>query len=66
MPGPTPLPGDRHAWLRAPDRRPWAHPLGPVAPATTLVAAAELLARVDRYGESGVAIRHDRAARFVA
>jgi hypothetical protein len=51
VPGPMPLPSDRYQWLRAPLRRPEANPLRPVALATMLVAAAELLARVDRYGE---------------
>ncbi|MER6375804.1 hypothetical protein ABT255_47510 [Streptomyces mirabilis] len=46
-----PLSGDRYQWLRAPVRRPEANPLRPVALATMLVAAAELVARVDRYGE---------------
>ncbi|MEU9337674.1 bifunctional DNA primase/polymerase [Streptomyces sp. NPDC048290] len=52
VPGPMPLPGDRYAWLNAPGRRPWAHPLGPAALAATLVAAAETLARLDGYGEA--------------
>ncbi|MEU6554625.1 hypothetical protein ABZ915_30775 [Streptomyces sp. NPDC046915] len=51
VPGPMPLRGDRYEWLRAPTRRPMANPLRPVALATMLVASAELLARVDRYGE---------------
>ncbi|MBQ1092064.1 bifunctional DNA primase/polymerase [Streptomyces sp. B93] len=51
VPGPMPMSGDRYEWLRAPTRRPMANPLRPVALATMLVAAAELLARVDRYGE---------------
>ncbi len=51
VPGPMPLSGDRYQWLRAPVRRPEANPLRPVALATMLVAAAELVARVDRYGE---------------
>ncbi|MGW3646441.1 bifunctional DNA primase/polymerase [Streptomyces sp. NPDC000878] len=51
VPGPMPMPGDRYQWLRAPSRRPEANPLRPVALATMLVAAAELLARADRYGE---------------
>ncbi|MGY5045815.1 hypothetical protein ACWDE0_09175 [Streptomyces sp. 900105755] len=51
VPGPIPLRGDRYEWLRAPTRRPMANPLRPVALATMLVASAELLARVDRYGE---------------
>ncbi|MFJ3776562.1 bifunctional DNA primase/polymerase [Streptomyces sp. NPDC090075] len=51
VPGPMPMPGDRYEWLRAPTRRPTANPLRPVALATMLVASAELLARVDRYGE---------------
>ncbi|MFI6021300.1 bifunctional DNA primase/polymerase [Streptomyces sp. NPDC051287] len=51
VPGPMPMPGDRYEWLRAPIRRPMANPLRPVALATMLVASAELLARVDRYGE---------------
>lgn len=51
VPGPMPLPGDRYQWLRAPVRRPEANPLRPVALATMLVAASELLARADRYGE---------------
>ncbi|MEW1776199.1 bifunctional DNA primase/polymerase [Streptomyces sp. NPDC086777] len=51
VPGPIPLRGDRYEWLRAPARRPMANPLRPVALATMLVASAELLARVDRYGE---------------
>ncbi|MFF3712378.1 hypothetical protein [Streptomyces phaeochromogenes] len=51
VPGPKPLLGDRYQWLCAPVRRPEANPLCPVALATMLVAASELLARVDRYGE---------------
>lgn len=51
VPGPMPLSGDRYQWLRAPVRRPEANPLRPIALATVLVAAAELLARVDRYGD---------------
>ncbi|MGW5249402.1 bifunctional DNA primase/polymerase [Streptomyces sp. NPDC004129] len=51
VPGPMPMSGDRYEWLRAPTRRPIASPLRPVALATMLVASAELLARVDRYGE---------------
>ncbi|MFP1626605.1 bifunctional DNA primase/polymerase [Streptomyces sp. 5K101] len=51
VPGPMPMSGDRYEWLRAPTRRPMANPLRPVALATMLVASAELLARVDRYGE---------------
>ncbi|MDQ0811191.1 hypothetical protein QFZ63_002905 [Streptomyces sp. B3I7] len=51
VPGPMPLSGDRYQWLRAPTRRPVANPLRPVALATMLVGAAELLARVDRYSE---------------
>ncbi|WP_319129523.1 bifunctional DNA primase/polymerase [Streptomyces europaeiscabiei] len=68
VPGPMPLPGDRYQWLRAPSRRPQANPLRPVALATMLVAAAELLARVDRYGEqystpyAAVAALPERAA----
>ncbi|MGW3413728.1 hypothetical protein [Streptomyces sp. NPDC000888] len=45
------LPGGRYQWLRVPVRRPEANPLRPVALATMLVAASELLARADRYGE---------------
>ncbi|MFD1662535.1 bifunctional DNA primase/polymerase [Streptomyces caeni] len=51
VPGPMPMSGDRYQWLRAPTRRPIANPLRPVALATMLVAAAELLVRVDRYSE---------------
>ncbi|MFD7403569.1 bifunctional DNA primase/polymerase [Streptomyces sp. NPDC059866] len=51
VPGPMPMSGDRYEWLRAPTRRPMANPLRPVALATMLVASAELLARVDRYGK---------------
>jgi hypothetical protein len=51
VPGPIPLSGDRYQWLRAPMRRPEANPLRPVALATTLVASAEVLARIDRFGE---------------
>ncbi len=51
VPGPMPMSGDRYQWLRAPTRRPIANPLRPVALATMLVASAELLARVNRYGE---------------
>ncbi|MEU5955491.1 bifunctional DNA primase/polymerase [Streptomyces sp. NPDC047525] len=51
VPGPMPLSGDRYQWLHAPVRRPEANPLRPIALATMLVAASELLARVDRYGE---------------
>ncbi|MFC8569082.1 bifunctional DNA primase/polymerase [Streptomyces sp. NPDC057245] len=51
VPGPIPLSGDRYQWLRAPMRRPEANPLRPVALATALVASAELLARIDRFGE---------------
>lgn len=50
VPGPMPMSGDRYQWLRAPTRRPIANPLRPVALATMLVASAELLSRVDRYG----------------
>lgn len=51
VPGPIPLPDDRYQWLRAPTRRPEANPLRPVALATALIASAELLARIDRFGE---------------
>ncbi|MEV0446262.1 bifunctional DNA primase/polymerase [Streptomyces spectabilis] len=51
VPGPIPLSDDRYQWLRAPTRRPEANPLRPVALATALVASAELLARIDRFGE---------------
>jgi hypothetical protein len=51
VPGPMPMAGDRYQWLRAPTKRPQANPLRPVALATMLVAAAELLARADRYAE---------------
>ncbi|GFH35706.1 hypothetical protein SCWH03_19280 [Streptomyces pacificus] len=51
VPGPIPLSGDRYQWLRTPIRRPEANPLRPVALATALVASAELLARIDRFGE---------------
>ena len=51
VPGPMPMTGDRCQWLRAPVRRPEANPLRPVALAFMLVAAAELLERVDHYGE---------------
>ncbi|WP_329401753.1 bifunctional DNA primase/polymerase [Streptomyces melanogenes] len=51
VPGPLPLSGDRHEWLRAPARRPEANPRRPAALAVTLVAAAELVARIDHYGE---------------
>ncbi len=51
VPGPLPMSGDRYQWLRAPLRRPEANPLRPAALATMLVAAADLIARVDHYGE---------------
>lgn len=51
VPGPIPLSADRYQWLRAPMRRPEANPLRPVALATALVAAAEVLARIDRFDE---------------
>ncbi|WP_258395312.1 MULTISPECIES: bifunctional DNA primase/polymerase [unclassified Streptomyces] len=51
VPGPMPLTGDRYEWLRAPIRRLEANPLRPIALATLLAASAELLARVDHYGE---------------
>lgn len=51
VPGPMPMVGDRYQWLRAPTRPPIVNPLRPVALVTMLVASAELLARVDRYGE---------------
>ncbi|MFJ5262402.1 bifunctional DNA primase/polymerase [Streptomyces sp. NPDC088387] len=52
VPGPAPRSGDRQEWLTAPSRRPPADPLAPVALAAVLVAAAELLTHVDRYGEN--------------
>ncbi|MFL4907343.1 bifunctional DNA primase/polymerase [Streptomyces sp. MMS24-I2-30] len=51
VPGPFPLSGDRYQWLNAPLRRPEASPLRTVALAVMLVAAADTLARADRYGE---------------
>ncbi|GAB3010100.1 hypothetical protein GCM10023080_090450 [Streptomyces pseudoechinosporeus] len=51
VPGPMPMSGDRYQWLHAPVRRPEADPLRPVALAFMLVAAAELLERIDHYGE---------------
>lgn len=51
VPGPMPLAGDRYEWLRAPLRRPEANPQRPAALAVMLVAATDLVARVDHYGE---------------
>ncbi len=51
VPGPMPLSSDRYQWLVAPTRRPEASPLRTIAVAVMLVAAADLLARADRYGE---------------
>ncbi|PKV87886.1 bifunctional DNA primase/polymerase [Streptomyces sp. TLI_146] len=51
VPGPMPLAGDRYEWLRAPLRRPEANPQRPAALAVMLVAAADLVARVEHYGE---------------
>lgn len=42
---------DRYQWLRPPTRRPEVNPLRPAALATVPVASAELLARIDRFGE---------------
>ncbi|WP_153484503.1 bifunctional DNA primase/polymerase [Streptomyces katsurahamanus] len=50
-PGPMSLAGDRYQWMRAPVRRPEASPLRVVALAMMLVAAADLVERVARYGE---------------
>lgn len=49
-PGPMPLSGDRHAWLRAPVRRPEATTARTAALAAMFVAASALIARADRYG----------------
>ncbi|MFC8006347.1 hypothetical protein ACFUCH_16075 [Streptomyces olivaceus] len=51
VPGPIPLFDDRYQWLRPPTHRPEANPPSPAALATVLVASAELLARIDRFGE---------------
>ncbi|MFC8709747.1 bifunctional DNA primase/polymerase [Streptomyces sp. NPDC057197] len=51
VPGPLPLSGDRYQWLAAPRHRPEASPLRTVALAVMLVAAADTVARADRYGE---------------
>jgi len=51
VPGPMPLSGDRYQWFRAPVRRPEANPLRPAALAVMFLAAADLIARVDHYGE---------------
>ncbi|WP_322972941.1 MULTISPECIES: bifunctional DNA primase/polymerase [Streptomycetaceae] len=50
VPGPMPMPTDRHQWLRAPIGRPEVSPLRAVALAVMSVAAAELIAAADRYG----------------
>ncbi|WP_399140521.1 hypothetical protein Q3A86_24420 [Streptomyces sp. NBUA17] len=50
-PGPIPLFDDRYQWLRPPTRRPEVNPLRSAALATVPVASAELLARIDRFGE---------------
>ncbi|WP_369389749.1 bifunctional DNA primase/polymerase [Streptomyces sp. CG1] len=51
VPGPIPLSGDRYQWLDAPLRRPEASPLRTIALAVMFVAAADIIARADRYGE---------------
>ncbi|WP_344631536.1 bifunctional DNA primase/polymerase [Streptomyces glaucosporus] len=51
VPGPMPLTGDRYTWLRAPIRQPSGSSAQLAALAAMLVAASELLARADRYGE---------------
>ncbi|URN13206.1 bifunctional DNA primase/polymerase [Streptomyces radiopugnans] len=51
VPGPMPLSGDRYTWLRAPMREPGPSPARLAALAAMFVAASELLARADRYGE---------------
>lgn len=54
-PGPMPLSGDRHAWLRAPMRRPEATTARTAALAAMFVAASALVARADRYGQEQLA-----------
>ena len=51
LPGPVPLSGDRYQWLLAPLRRPETSPLRPIALAVMFAAAADLIARADRYGQ---------------
>ena len=51
VPGPMPLTGDRYVWLRAPARRPIGGPTQVAALAAMFVAASELVARAERYGE---------------
>ena len=51
VPGPLPLEGDRYTWLRAPLRRPEVTVTRVAALAAMLVAASELVARADRYGQ---------------
>ncbi|WP_461026217.1 bifunctional DNA primase/polymerase [Streptomyces sparsus] len=51
VPGPMPLSGDRHTWLRAPMRRPEANPARVAALAAMFVAASTLVSRADRYGQ---------------
>ncbi|OEV10904.1 bifunctional DNA primase/polymerase [Streptomyces nanshensis] len=48
-PGPMPLSTDRHAWLRAPARRPEATPARVAALAAMLVATSALLDRAEQY-----------------
>lgn len=50
-PGPVPMSGDRYQWLRAPMLPPEAHPVCVAALAAVFVAAADLIARADSYGE---------------
>ncbi|MYR55089.1 hypothetical protein GTY54_02105 [Streptomyces sp. SID625] len=50
-PGPLPLSGDRYQWLAAPRHQPEASPPRTVALAVMLGAAADTIARADRYGE---------------
>ncbi|CAM5459911.1 hypothetical protein SALBM135S_03859 [Streptomyces alboniger] len=64
VPGPMPMSDDRYQWLRAPPRRPTANPLRPMALATMLVASAELLARVDRYGQRATRPRSSSPSAF--
>jgi Bifunctional DNA primase/polymerase, N-terminal len=51
VPGPVAFSGDRHEWLRAPMRPPDDVPERAAALAVVFVAAAALVARVERYGE---------------
>ncbi|MGW4032399.1 bifunctional DNA primase/polymerase [Streptomyces sp. NPDC004838] len=60
-PGPLPLAGDRYQWLAAPAHRPEASPLRVVALAVMLVAANNLIERINRYGEQYPT--HEAAAR---